>query len=80
MNEIKEGPKEKKSTSTAKKNLKKSSIAKPITLENESINGIPVVDYSHHYKSFYDIFVGQFLDPKSFDLQFVVRDTRNTYA
>jgi hypothetical protein len=38
------------------------------------------VDYSHLYKSFYDIFVGQVLEPKTFDLQFVVRDTRNTYA
>ncbi len=38
------------------------------------------MDYSHLYKSFYDIFVGQVLEPKTFDLQFVVRDTRNTYA
>ena len=42
--------------------------------------GLAVVDYSHLYKSFYDIFVGQVLEPKTFDLQFVVRDTRNTYA
>jgi hypothetical protein len=42
--------------------------------------GMQVVDYSHLYKSFYDIFVGQVLEPKTFDLQFVVRDTRNTYA
>ena len=38
------------------------------------------MDYSGLYKSFYDIFVGGVLDPKAFDLQYVVRDTRNTYA
>lgn len=38
------------------------------------------MDYSHLYKSFYDIFVGQILDPKNFDLNFVMRETRNMYA
>lgn len=37
-------------------------------------------DYSSHYKSFYDIFVGQTLDPKGFDISFVMRETRNIYA
>lgn len=38
------------------------------------------MDYSGSYKSFYDIFVGQVLDPKTFDLAFTMRDTRNMYA
>lgn len=29
-----------------------------IPIENDSVNGLPVVDYSAYYKSFYDIFVG----------------------
>ena len=49
-------------------------------MEAELAGGLAVVDYSHHYKSFYDIFVGQVLEPKTFDLQYVVRDTRNSYA
>lgn len=49
-------------------------------VEAELAGGLAVQDYSHLYKSFYDIFVGQILEPKTFDLAFVVRDTRNTYA
>ena len=37
-------------------------------------------DYSGLYTSFYDIFVGQQLEPKSFDLNHAVRETRNVYA
>ena len=49
-------------------------------METDLAGGVAVQDYSHLYKSFYDIFVGQILEPKTFDLAFVVRDTRNTYA
>ena len=38
------------------------------------------MDYSSHYKNFYDIFVGQILDPKNFDISFVARETRNMFA
>lgn len=38
------------------------------------------IDFSQHYKSFYDIFVGNLIDPKNFDASFVIRDTRNMYA
>lgn len=38
------------------------------------------VDYSHIYRSFYDIFVGCFTDLKGFDVSFAVRETRNIYA
>ena len=38
------------------------------------------IDFSQHYKSFYDIFVGNLIDPKNFDVSFVIRDTRNMYA
>jgi len=41
-------------------------VSKPI--ENELVAGMNVVDYSHLYKTFYDIFVGSILDPKAFDL------------
>lgn len=36
--------------------------------ESELVSGIQVQDFSHLYKSFYDIFVGQVLEPKTFDL------------
>ena len=49
-------------------------------METDLAGGVAVKEYSHLYKSFYDIFVGQILEPKTFDLAFVVRDTRNTYA
>jgi len=39
-----------------------------------------VLDFSGLYKSFYDIFVGQTLEPKTFDLAYAVRDARNMYA
>lgn len=39
-----------------------------------------VVDYSDVYSSFYEIFAGVQVDPKTFDLSYVVRDTRNMYA
>jgi hypothetical protein len=66
-----------------KKKAKKPLTKKDIENDVGSIlpgTGLTVVDYSHLYKNFYDIFVGQILEPKTFDLQFVVRDTRNTYA
>jgi hypothetical protein len=68
------------SKAPAAKKGKKQPVSKAIAPENDLINGLKVRDYSHLYKSFYDIFVGQVLEPKTFDLQFVVRDTRNTYA
>lgn len=37
-------------------------------------------DYSGLYGSFYDIFAGQHVEPKTFDLNHVVRETRNVYA
>ena len=37
-------------------------------------------DYSHLYRNFYDIFVGNHIEQKGFDLNFAVRDTRNVYA
>ena len=64
----KEPPKKKKQQSVPKK------VPKPVVETDQ------ILDYSHLYKSFYDIFVGQYTDPKNFDLQFVVRDTRNVYA
>ncbi len=38
------------------------------------------MDYSHLYSSFFDIFVGHQTDPKQFDTNFAVRETRNIYA
>ena len=38
------------------------------------------MDYSEIFSSFYDIFVGNQTDPKNFDLNYVVRETRNMYA
>ena len=43
-------------------------------------DGEQYLDYSGLYKNFYEIFSGLIIDPKNFDLQFVVRETRNTYA
>ena len=37
-------------------------------------------DYSHIYRNFYDIFVGSFADTKGFDLNYAVRENRNTQA
>ena len=39
-----------------------------------------VLDYSKHFNSFYDIFVGMQTDPKNFDLNYAVREARNMYA
>lgn len=39
-----------------------------------------IKDFSKIFSSFYDIFVGHQTDPKNFDLNYVVRDTRNVYA
>ena len=38
------------------------------------------VDYSHLYTNFYDIFTGFQLDPKNFNLNFQVRETRSVFA
>lgn len=38
------------------------------------------MDYTEIFSSFYDIFVGNQIDPKNFDLSYVVRETRNLYA
>ena len=48
---------------------------KPIVKDDESI-----LDYSHLYGNFYDIFVGHQVDQKNFDLNYAVRETRNIYA
>ena len=70
-----------KATKKGTKGTKKQqSLSKQIVIETDLAGGVAVQDYSHLYKSFYDIFVGQILEPKTFDLAFVVRDTRNTYA
>lgn len=37
-------------------------------------------DYSHLYSNFYDIFVGQQVNSKEFDLNYAVRESRNIYA
>ena len=39
-----------------------------------------VLDYSHLYRNFYDIFVGHNNDTKGFDLNFAVRECRNINA
>jgi hypothetical protein len=39
-----------------------------------------IVDYSHIFNSFYEIFNGYQTDPKNFDLNYAVRDARNIYA
>lgn len=38
------------------------------------------LDYSHLYSCFNDIFVGHQTDPKQFDLNYAMRETRNIYA
>ena len=43
-------------------------------------DGPVYTDYTKLFNSFYDIFVGHQLDPKNFDLHYVVRETRNLYA
>ena len=75
---------ETKSESTAKKEDK--TTEKPFPVKKRIIRppkaklDEQVVDYSHLYNSFYDIFVGFQQEPKVFDLNFCVRDTRNCYA
>lgn len=39
-----------------------------------------MVDYSTHFNTFYEIFTGQQINPKDFDLSYAVRDSRNLYA
>ncbi len=76
-----EAPSDKKPAKKgAAKDPAKKKLSKALVLESDLAGGVAVQDYSHLYKSFYDIFVGGILEPKTFDLQFVVRDTRNTYA
>ena len=53
---------------------KKKPVAKKVIEDDNAL------DYSHLYSNFYDIFVGQQIDPKSFDLNYAVRETRNIYA
>jgi len=50
------------------------------TLKSDKKNDEGILDYSEHFNSFYDIFVGMIIDPKNFDLNYVVRETRNMYA
>ncbi|CDW88353.1 tubulin-tyrosine ligase family protein [Stylonychia lemnae] len=75
-NTIEQKKKEDKKQSQKKVPKKTQQVAVPkIIAETEQY-----IDYSGHYKTFYDIFVGQILDPKNFDVSFVIRDTRNMYA
>lgn len=53
---------------------KKKIVPKKVVKKNDD------QDYSNHFNSFYDIFVGMQIDPKNFDLNYVVRETRNMYA
>ena len=62
-------PEEKKKPAKSKKRA-----VQPLPFEEQ------VVDYSQHFRSFYDIFVGYFLDAKNFDLQYAIRDNRNMFA
>jgi hypothetical protein len=39
-----------------------------------------ILDYSHLYSNFYDIFTGFQLDPKNFNLNFQIRETRSVFA
>lgn len=39
-----------------------------------------ILDYTHIFSNFYDIFCGMYIDPKNFDLNYAVRDARNIYA
>lgn len=39
-----------------------------------------LLDYSHLYSSFYDIFVGHQVDQKQFDQNYALREIRNVYA
>ena len=50
---------------------------KPIVKKKDEVQ---YTDYTKLYNSFYDIFVGHQIDPKNFDLAYVVRETRNMYA
>jgi len=54
---------------------KKAKIPKPISAAADDH-----LDYSHLYSSFFDIFVGHQTDPKSFELNFAMREARNIYA
>lgn len=63
-----------KSKAAAKKEQQLQRVPRPVEGHDQFI------DYSGLYKTFYEIFVGQLLDPKNFDISFVIRDTRNTYA
>lgn len=38
------------------------------------------LDYTHLFSSFFDIFVGHQTDPKSFEMNYVMRENRNVYA
>jgi hypothetical protein len=62
---------EKKETTT-KKIIPKKRVQKK---EEEGI-----CDYSDIFSSFYDIFVGNQIDPRAFDLAYVVREARTMYA
>eukprot|EP00347_Sterkiella_histriomuscorum_P010309 403376796 len=80
-------PKTKAKQSTGLK-TKKVSQQQSNKKDSQQISKIPrqpeghdqFIDYSGHYKTFYDIFVGSILEPKTFDISFIIRDTRNTYA
>ena len=61
-----------KNFTAKKKPLRRKEVAKK---DDEKI-----LDYSHSFSNFYDIFAGMHIDPKSFDLNFAVRDSRNIYA
>lgn len=62
-------------TSTAQ--AKKKAVAK---VPKKTIDVSECLDYSHLYRSFYDIFVGNQIGKESFDLNYAIRETRNIYA
>ena len=53
---------------------------KPVAPKQKPKPSENIIDYSEHFNSFYDIFVGHQVDPKNFDLHFAVRDARNLFA
>jgi hypothetical protein len=67
--------KQKEMEEKAKREKQRSAVKRRREKEDEG-----VVDYSKVFSSFYDIFVGNQIDPKNFDLSYAVRDTRNLYA
>lgn len=56
----------------------KKKIIKRVQRDKKQDEG--VIDYSSIYNNFYEIFAGMQIDPKNFDLNYAVRESRNLYA